>query len=335
MAILFSLPHLRHSMITGSAGTLLLAGCAAMPGSTAGQTHLVAAQPITQPPAIVQAPPVPAPPQQLVRISRYQPPDVTGTAANIRARYAATQSPSLRGYVNAVMVYTYEPGEVYKVDTSPNFLTTIELEPGERLVSMAAGNTVQWKIGNTIMGQGAGKRVVILLKPIAASLQTNVVVTTSRRVYFLDATSYPGHSYESGISWTYPDDEFRALQAQARNVTDAQADDIGTNMNLADLDFDYHCSLVQGPRPAWFPTQVFDDGKKTFIRFPDNLGTTDAPPLFILEQGNHVSLVNYQVKGNYYVVDRLFRDAELRFGQNPQTIVKLSKYGTAAAGSAS
>ena len=36
-------------------------------------------------------------------------------------------------------------------------------------------------------------------------------------------------------------------------------------------------------------------------------------------------LVNYRVRGNYYIVDRLFGAAELRLGQDPQQVVRISR----------
>ena len=39
------------------------------------------------------------------------------------------------------------------------------------------------------------------------------------------------------------------------------------------------------------------------------------PPLFVVgPEGDTSELVNYRVRGNYMVVDRLFAAAELRFG---------------------
>jgi len=318
----------------GIGAMVLLAGCAAQPLPNAGPTHFVAARPVVQPPAVVQAPLAPPAPQRLVRISNSGVPNLTGDAAILRARAVSTQIPKLRGYVNAVMVYSYEPGEVYRVDTAPDYVTSIQLEPGERLISKAAGDTQRWLLGNTIMGAGAGQRVVILLKPRAPDLHTNITITTSKRIYFLDAYSHSGDGYQSGISWTYPDDELRAMQAQANTITQAQTNDIGSGLSINDLNFSYRLSMKQGSRPAWFPLQVFDDGQKTYIRFPDSLGTTDAPPLFILQQGNRADLVNYRVKGNYYIVDRLFDRAELRFGQTPQTIVLITRTGPSHAATA-
>lgn len=306
---------------------VLLAGCAVQPDPHAGPTNFVAAQPVMESPAVVQLPLPPTPPRQLVRITNDPPPDLTGAAAILRARAQATEIPKLRGYVNAVMIYTYEPGEVFRVDTAPDYVTAIQLEPGEKLISKAAGDTQRWLLGNTIMGTGATQRVVILLKPLSPALHTNITITTSKRIYFLDAYSHPGDSYQSGISWTYPSDELRKMEAQAKNITRAQISDVGSGLSINDLNFNYRISMEQGARPAWFPLQVFDDGEKTYIRFPDDLGSTDAPPLFILRRSDRADLVNYRVKGNYYIIDRLFDRAELRFGQTPQTIVLITRTG--------
>ena len=34
-------------------------------------------------------------------------------------------------------------------------------------------------------------------------------------------------------------------------------------------------------------------------------------------------LVNYRMRGNYYIVDRLFAAAELRLGAEPQQVVRI------------
>jgi type IV secretion system protein VirB9 len=38
------------------------------------------------------------------------------------------------------------------------------------------------------------------------------------------------------------------------------------------------------------------------------------PPLFVIGPAGNSELVNYRVRQNYYVVDRLFAAAELRLG---------------------
>jgi len=308
---------------------LAIAGCAQTPQPDAGITQLVPAQPMIQPPAVVQAPLTPQPPQQLVRISDTAAPTLSGLAATYRARQNSTQVPELTGYVNAVMVYDYEPGEVYRVDTSPDYVTSIQLEKGEQLISKAAGDTTRWLLGNTVVGSGADQQVMILLKPIAPDLHTNVVMTTTKRVYFLDVYSHAGDAYQSGISWNYPDDQIADMENQATQINQTNNENLGPNLSINNLNFSYDVKMRQGDRPAWYPLQVFDDGAKTYIRFPNDLGTTDAPPLFIVQQGNRADLVNYRVKGSYYIVDRIFDEAQLRFGEAPQTIVEIDRTGTA------
>jgi type IV secretion system protein VirB9 len=300
------------------------------PQAQSGTTKFIPAQPIVDLPAVMQAPPpAPPPPIQPVPISDPPAPQVSGQAATLEARSNSTQIPELNGYVNAVMVYNYEPGEVYRVDTSPDYVTSIMLEKGETLISKASGDTERWLLGNTIMGTGADQQVLILLKPIAPDIHTNVVLTTSKRVYFLDVYSHAGDGYQSGISWTYPDEQLAQMEQQTQDANQSSDDNVGANLTIADLNFNYHLDTVQGSRPDWFPIQVFDDGNKTYIRFPNNLGTMDAPPLFIMEDNNQADLVNYRVKGSYYIVDRLFDRAQLRFGQAPQTIVEIDKTANA------
>ena len=45
--------------------------------------------------------------------------------------------------------------------------------------------------------------------------------------------------------------------------------------------------------------------------------------MFVAGADGRPSLVNYRVRGVYYIVDRLFAVAELRLGQNPQRIVRI------------
>ncbi len=69
----------------------------------------------------------------------------------------------------------------------------------------------------------------------------------------------------------------------------------------------------------------FDDSTKVYIEFPRRLDQGEAPPLFVVGADGGAQLVNYRVRGNYYIVDRLFAAAELRLGEDPQQIVRISR----------
>ena len=67
------------------------------------------------------------------------------------------------------------------------------------------------------------------------------------------------------------------------------------------------------------------DKHKVYIQFPARLDQGEAPPLFVIGPRGESQLVNYRVRGNYYIVDRLFGAAELRLGKDPQQVVRITR----------
>ena len=63
----------------------------------------------------------------------------------------------------------------------------------------------------------------------------------------------------------------------------------------------------------WRPLAVFDDGHQVFIEMPPIISKIEAPPLFV-SGPEGAEMVNYRVRGNFYIVDRLFQRAELKLG---------------------
>jgi type IV secretion system protein VirB9 len=225
--------------------------------------------------------------------------------------------PSSAGFVNAVQVYPWSEGTLYRLFTAPGIVSDVALQPGEVLVSVAAGDTTRWVIGDTTSGAGAAKRTHILLKPIAPGLRTNLVITTDRRVYLISVVSRPGEGM-AAISWTYPEDELIALksaEAAARAAAPVAAD-----LAVDRLNFNYR---IEGDHASWKPVRAFDDGTRTFIEFPPSAGMGEIPPLFVIGSSGRAELVNYRQSGRYYVVDRLFSVAELRIGEKHQLVVRI------------
>ncbi|MDP1598523.1 P-type conjugative transfer protein TrbG [Phenylobacterium sp.] len=242
-----------------------------------------------------------------------------------RANAQARDWPSPGSYVNSAIYYDYEPGRIYTIQTSPRFLTTIALRPGERLISKAAGDTVRWVLGETQAGAGAGEQVIIFVKPIRPDLRTNIVLTTDQRTYLLDAVSSASPTFTSVLSWNYPQEQALAAAAQRAAHLAAEAKPAGGEVLLDHLDFNYRIDLIRGRSPRWLPLRAFDDGAKTFIAFPPDLATSEAPPLFLVGAEGQAELVNYRLQGGHYVVDRLIERAELRLGEKRQTIVRITR----------
>ena len=252
-----------------------------------------------------------------------EPPMVQVATANKKAR----MEPKTSGYVNAVQVYPFTPGALYRLYAEPDQVSDIGLQPGERLVSVSAGDTVRWIVGDTKSGSGETEQVHILVKPIAPDLKTNLVITTDRRAYHLELQSAE-HTYMAAVSWSYPYDQLISLQR--KNDRDQRAADatVDRGLNIDQLHFRYE---ITGDNPPWRPVRAFDDGTKVYIQFPKRLDQGEAPPLFVIGPAGGTELVNYRVRGNYYVVDRLFAAAELRLGTDPQQIVRISRTDGVAA----
>jgi type IV secretion system protein TrbG len=234
------------------------------------------------------------------------------------ANAAARIDPVKDGYINAIHVYPYTKGALYQLYAAVNQVTDIALEPGEKLVSVSAGDTVRWVVGDTSSGEGKDASVHILVKPIGPDLETNLVITTDRRTYHLEMRSSQS-TYMASVSWTYPASELVSLRKQRAEAEAAATAVADTGVNIDQLRFRYR---LEGDAP-WKPRQVFDDGAKVYIQFPSGLAQSEAPPLFVIGPDGKPALVNYGVRGTTYIVDRLFAAAELRLGTAPQRVVRI------------
>lgn len=225
-----------------------------------------------------------------------------------RANAEARVAPTREGYVNAIQVWPYTDGALYQVYAAPGRVTAIALQPGEELVTVAAGDTVRWIVGDTASGAGEMLRVKVLVKPIRSGLKTNLVITTSRRTYLVELTSTE-KAWMASVSWEYPKDKMLALQRQAQAAQAAAP--IESGLALEKLRFRY---AIGGGNPAWKPLRAFDDGEKVYIQFPAGIAQGELPPLFVIGAQGDGQLVNYRFRPPYYIVDRLFGAAELRLG---------------------
>jgi P-type conjugative transfer protein TrbG len=236
-------------------------------------------------------------------------------AANRRA----TVEPVARDFLNAVQVYPFAEGAIYHVLTAPERVTDIALQTEETLVAVASGDTVRWVIGDTTSGSGPEKRTHVLVKPFSAGLSTNLLITTDRRSYHVVLTS-AAKTAMAALSWTYPQDTLLALKPAA--ATTQAAVPIAAGIDLDQLHFNY---VLTGDTPSWRPLRAFDDGRQTYIEFPASIAVGEAPPVFLVDPKGDAQLVNYRVKGRFYVVDRIFDAAELRLGTKDQIKVRISR----------
>ena len=257
---------------------------------------------------VAEAAPPPAavePPRQ--RRGRAAPPLQVLADANTAAR----QRPTPDAFNQARHIFSYQPGALFELYTSPNYVSTILLEPGETLNDIAAGDTSRWMVTEASAETESEPRTIVLVKPQTTGLRTNIVLITDRRTYLIEAVSQPGNAYAAQVAWSY-----------AQNT----AASAGAIPSIDRLNFSYRTRTVRGRAPAWTPSRVFDDGRRTWIEFPPGVVAGDMPPLFIIT-GEGAEISNYRVHGQRMIIDRLFDRAELRLGTRSPVIVRIDREG--------
>ena len=203
---------------------------------------------------------------------------------------------------NSTMVFAYAPDQLYKIYCRTGYLTDISLHDGETIKFVGGGDTSAWAINSTVVG----KTPHIYIKPTVPTSTTNIIITTDKRSYQLIVCT--SDWYNPMVKWTYGQEEaqidFEKKQSDEKNITTSV--DV---MSVDDLNFNYK---VKTKGEAEKPEMVFDDGQKTVIRFKKNMNK--MPALFIREHGHKtMSLTNYKLKDNAYMIDRLIDYAELRY----------------------
>lgn len=241
-----------------------------------------------------------------------------------RANTRAMQTPTEAGYDSAVMSYTFVEGGLYKVFSAPGNVTDLVLQPGERIVGQpAAGDTVRWRLG---VGEGMADglpQAHVLIKPSQAGLTTNLTLHTSRRSYFVRLESLEETAMVA-VRWDYPHDEQSAPFYPEPSAARGSGESIAPEaVDVSDLHLDYVVEVTEG-KPSWVPQTVYDDGRRTYIRFGREVLYRESPVLHVIERGEQ-QLVNYAVRDNLYIVDRVFSAAELRLGQNHPDVVRITR----------
>src|SRR3546814_370251 len=151
-----------------------------------------------------------------------RPPESADPVARVSAAVASARvQPARDGFVNAVQLWPWAQGALYQIYASPGRITDIALQTGETLISVSAGDTTRWIIGDTSSGVGAAAQVHVLVKPTAADLKTNMLIHTDRRSYHLELLAHPS-AWMASVAWRYPQDDLGALRVIASR-TAAQA----------------------------------------------------------------------------------------------------------------
>lgn len=190
------------------------------------------------------------------------------------------------------VLYSYGAG-LPTVVCAPLRVCIIELQSGESLVGEPhIGDSVRWNISPAVFGHGDSATAVIVLKPQSSGLDTNLLITTDRRAYYVRLLSKPG-DYVARVAFAYPDDEEHSARWRDQVAKQKQQEQKAviselSGTSIESLFFDY---AVKGKDESLKPVRVFDDGQNTFIQIGRETQTREAPILVVLGRDGKQDMV--------------------------------------------
>lgn len=216
-------------------------------------------------------------------------------------------------------VYTYNPWQQFELNMQVGYITDIQFRHDEDILSIAAGNSDEFKFSQqTIDGKPH-----IFVKPVVKSGRTNLVVSTTKRAYrfLLNATN----EHEYVVVFIYPEaDKKEAIEQQEAQMR-AEAREQQLFLRLASTSFnsDYMVKKNKNVKNEYLPERIFDDGTKTYIQLSRN-NKDNFPTVYYFDEykKNKLQLVNYRLKDDYLEIDKIADGFKIVFSQDAYLIVE-------------
>lgn len=234
----------------------------------------------------------------------------------------AADVPQSSKFDSRIQYVNYNPGEVVVVRAMAGLGTRVVFAPGETILDVASGFTQGWEFSDrrnilyikpksVAVGQG-----VPAMTPQAGKWDTNLMVTTNLRMYDIDLHLLPNNSGKAParhavyrVEYRYPDDELAAAKALAeKNRARAKLD-----AKPAPRNWNYSMQIGDASENI-APTMAYDDGRFTYLKFPNN---RDFPSAFLVAADKTESLVNSHIDPampDTLVLQRVSKEMILRLG---------------------
>ena len=211
---------------------------------------------------------------------------------------------------NSTMTFVYAPNQLYKIYCRKGYLTDLAFHAGEKIKFVGGGDTSAWMVNNTDV-DGVPH---LYIKPVVDTSTTNLIVTTDKHSYqiILNTSDW----YNPMVTWTY-DGEKREANLIQQKKDERIVTGKTSAVDVDDLDFNY----TSDGSGDYKPVMIFSDGEQTYIKFKREMKT--KVPLFIRERGmKSMNLVNYRVKDNYIIVEKVFDMAQLKISNTETVTIK-------------
>ncbi len=195
----------------------------------------------------------------------------------------------------------YDPDEVVQLRGNLGYQMTIEFGEGERIENVAIGDSLSWQVTPN------KKATLLFLKPLTHHAVTNMTVITDRRRYAFQLSARSDAKVRDMayvVRFIYPPDPAPPPAAPPPPPPGPP--------QMKNRSYSY-----TGSR-ASLPALVFDDGKFTYFKWPED---TSTPALFLMGADGSESLANYGVRDGYQIVEQIAPRFVLRNGKDVTYVI--------------
>jgi type IV secretion system protein VirB9 len=215
----------------------------------------------------------------------------------------------------------YDSRAVVTVPVKRGVVTHIVLDPNEAITEVGTGLGADCSKPDAswcIAAQPGGRNIFVKPKRVARE-PNNVAVVTDKRTYAMRFVVLPDGDARPPV--------FRlSIKAEAPKPAaeppvpsiiappaPSEADVVSERLKAAPAVVNSNYSIAEGDASEDIvPTLVFDDGRFTYFRFPNN---REVPAVFQVLADGSEALVNTRMEGDLLVVDRVTRRLMLRAGR--------------------
>jgi type IV secretion system protein VirB9 len=249
---------------------------------------------------------------------------------------------------NRLVVFPWAASGLYTLHTHHNLHTHIELDPSEKLVASFLND-------ETLYQQIAVESTMrdLFIRPLVKGAVGGLTIITDKRRYQIELyeiSACPSLTRYQRVSWHQPTGLWSAPglgQAQnpttslpgvasaapglaelphggidAAGIPQEQADlrVAPSRVDVSRLNLEYEITGDSEIRPL----RVFDDGRRTYIQFPDNMGL--RPAIFAVAHDGQGEPVEYVPRGNTFELARTFdHGLLLKLGKLESRVRNLAK----------
>ena len=235
----------------------------------------------------------------------------------------AADVPQGSKFDNRIQYVNFNAGDVVVVRAVAGLGARVVFSPGETILDVASGFSQGWEFSDRrnilyIKAKSVkGEQGMPAMPPEAGKWDTNLMVTTNLRMYDIDLHLLPGNNSGKAplnrvayrVEYKYPADELAAAKALA----DKERAQAKLDVKPEPRNWNYSMQIGDASENI-APTMAYDDGRFTYLKFPNN---RDFPSAFLVAADKSESLVNSHIDPavpDTLVLQRVSREMVLRLG---------------------